>query len=50
VGICGVANLFYMHSKNAATDAGRSIMKESLVTVILENKDNHFLLMPYVLS
>jgi hypothetical protein len=29
VGICGVADPFHMHNENAATDAGRSILKES---------------------
>jgi hypothetical protein len=50
VGICGVANPFHMHSKNASTEEGRSIMKESLASAMLRNKDKHFLLVPYVIS
>jgi hypothetical protein len=50
VGICGVADPFHMHIENASTKAGRSIMKESLASAMLGNKDKHFLLVPYVIS
>jgi hypothetical protein len=50
VGICGVANPFHMHNKNASTEEGQSIMKESLASAMLRNKDTHFLLVPYVIS
>jgi hypothetical protein len=50
VGICGVADPFHMHSENAATEVGRSIMKESLASAMLGNKDKNFLLVPYVIS
>jgi hypothetical protein len=50
VGICGVADPFHMHSENAAIEAGRSIMNESIASAMLGNKDKHFLLVPYVMS